>query len=152
MAVASKQSPQVVAPGSPERIGANHGPEKHLTPPQQQAGRRPFIARTLVLVLMVLLVLIAPQANYEHPVSLAKVRDPNIVQHFGQFVQQPLSAIQVDALSNLVSHMSYQQLARYYVAHMTLDEELGQLFMAEYYDTSYSPTWIPWSTSSMPAA
>ena len=140
MAVSSKQPPQAVASGSVEQIVANHGQEKHLTAPPWQAGkRRPFIAQTLLLLLIVLLVLIAPQANYEHSVSLVKLRDPNIVQHFGQFVQPPLSAIQVDALSNLVAHMSYKQLARYYVAHMTLDEELGQLFMAEYYDTYYSP-------------
>ncbi len=140
MAVSSKQPPQAVAPGSVEQIVANHGQEKHLTVPQWQPGkRRPFIAQTLVLLLILLLMLIAPQANYEHSVSLIKLRDPNIVQHFGQFVQQPLSAMQVDALSNLVAHMSYKQLARYYVAHMTLDEELGQLFMAEYYDTYYSP-------------
>jgi len=35
--------------------------------------------------------------------------------------------------------MDYKQLAKLYVSHMTLDEELGQLFMAEYYDTYYAP-------------
>jgi beta-N-acetylhexosaminidase len=35
--------------------------------------------------------------------------------------------------------MKYKQLASLYVAHMTLDEELGQLIMVEYADTYYSP-------------
>ncbi len=57
----------------------------------------------------------------------------------GAFVQPPLSAAQVYSLHHLVSHMQYKQLASLYVAHMSLDEELGQLIMVEYNDTSYSP-------------
>ncbi len=40
---------------------------------------------------------------------------------------------------HLVGHMKYKMLAKLYVSHMTLDEELGQLFMAQSYDTYYSP-------------
>ena len=57
----------------------------------------------------------------------------------GAFVQPPLSAAQVYSLHHLVSHMQYKQLASLYVAHMSLDEELGQLIMVEYNDTSYTP-------------
>lgn len=56
----------------------------------------------------------------------------------GAFVQPPLSAAQVYSLHHIVSHMQYKQLASLYVAHMSLDEELGQLIMVEYNDTSYS--------------
>jgi beta-N-acetylhexosaminidase len=61
----------------------------------------------------------------------------------GPFLVPPLSGKQLDALRdrdahNIISY-SYKRMAQMYVAHMTLDEELGQLFMAEYYDTSYSP-------------
>jgi beta-N-acetylhexosaminidase len=59
----------------------------------------------------------------------------------GPFIVPPLSGKQLDALRGRKIHnvISYKHLAQMYVAHMTLDEELGQLFMAEYYDTSYSP-------------
>ena len=57
----------------------------------------------------------------------------------GAFVQPPLSSAQVYSLHHLVSHMQYKQLASLYVAHMSLDEELGQLIMVEYNDTSYTP-------------
>jgi beta-N-acetylhexosaminidase len=57
----------------------------------------------------------------------------------GTFVQPPLSAAQVYSLHHIVSHMQYKQLASLYVSHMSLDEELGQLIMVEYNDTSYSP-------------
>ncbi|GAC1356607.1 MAG: hypothetical protein NVSMB38_38280 [Ktedonobacteraceae bacterium] len=57
----------------------------------------------------------------------------------GAFVQPPLNAAQIYSLQHLVSHMQYKQLASLYVAHMSLDEELGQLIMVEYDDTYYSP-------------
>ncbi len=57
----------------------------------------------------------------------------------GPFITPPLSTEQIAALRNLSSRVSYKKIAQEYVAHMTLDEELGQLFMAEYYDTDYSP-------------
>ena len=44
----------------------------------------------------------------------------------------------MNALSHLLDHMSYKQLARAYVSHMTLDEKIGQLIMAEYYTPTYS--------------
>jgi beta-N-acetylhexosaminidase len=57
----------------------------------------------------------------------------------GPFVQFPLSPVQVNALQHLSTYMRYKQLASLYVSRMTLDEELGQLIMVEYADTSYSP-------------
>src|SRR5207237_3400730 len=38
----------------------------------------------------------------------------------------------------LVKYMSYKQLASLYVSRMTLDEELGQLFMVENSHPTYS--------------
>ncbi|HET9920106.1 MAG TPA: glycoside hydrolase family 3 N-terminal domain-containing protein [Ktedonobacteraceae bacterium] len=58
--------------------------------------------------------------------------------HTGPFVQPPLNPAQVNALQHLVSHMQYKQLASLYVERMSLDEEIGQLIMVEYGDTSYS--------------
>src|SRR5258708_12014852 len=57
----------------------------------------------------------------------------------GPFVKAPLDSAQVNAIMHLTSYMKYKQLAGLYVSHMTLDEELGQLLMVEYFYSSYSP-------------
>ena len=57
----------------------------------------------------------------------------------GPFVKAPLDSAQINAIMHLTGYMKYKQLASLYVSHMTLDEELGQLIMVEYTDTSYSP-------------
>ncbi len=54
-------------------------------------------------------------------------------------MQAPLNAGQINAIMHLTGYMNYKQLASLYVSHMSLDEELGQLIMVEYADTSYSP-------------
>ncbi len=62
------------------------------------------------------------------------VRQEIRIVHAGPFVQAPLNAIQLNNLWHLVTRMQYKQLASLYVSHMTLDEELGQLFMVQSYD------------------
>jgi len=56
----------------------------------------------------------------------------------GPFVNPPLNAAQINAIMHLTGYMKYKQLAALYVSRMSLDEELGQLIMVEYADTSYS--------------
>jgi beta-N-acetylhexosaminidase len=119
-------------------------------PADQQERRQAYSARqqkrrgisgmiSLILTaLVVLIILITPPSAFAQSVLSAKQRDPNVVPHVGTLVQPPLSATQLDALAHLLDHMAYKQLARMYVSHMTLDEKLGQLIMAEYYDSTYS--------------
>jgi beta-N-acetylhexosaminidase len=56
----------------------------------------------------------------------------------GPFVRQPYNAFQIDALTHLVDRMNYRTLANLYVAHMSLDEKLGQLIMTESEQNTYS--------------
>ncbi|GAC1449089.1 MAG: hypothetical protein PVSMB5_36380 [Ktedonobacteraceae bacterium] len=56
----------------------------------------------------------------------------------GSFVRPPYSASQIDALTHLVDRMNYRTLANLYVAHMSLDEKLGQLIMTESEQNTYS--------------
>ncbi len=58
----------------------------------------------------------------------------------GPLVQAPLNAGQIYDIMHLTGYMKYKQLASLYVSHMTLDEELGQLFMVQSYDQFYSPS------------
>src|SRR5258707_11745952 len=117
------------------------GPQTHTQvylPPQQKRHNRRSIIGIILTALVLFTILITPPGAFEQSVVSAKQRDPYIVPHVGPFIQQPLSSAQIDALTHLINHMEYKQLARLYVSHMTLDEELGQLIMAEYYDSTYS--------------
>src|SRR5438128_832521 len=96
------------------------------------------LARTFLTILVFFTILITPQAVSEQAVLATKLRDLNVTQHVGSFVRPPLDMMQANALSHLLDYMSYKQLARAYVSHMTLDEEIGQLIMAEYYTPTYS--------------
>ena len=62
----------------------------------------------------------------------------------GPFVKPLLNPSQVDELHHLVKRMSYKELASLYVSRMTLDEELGQLFMVlngyQYYSADLEQT------------
>lgn len=103
-------------------------------------SRRKRLAVPMVMTVLLLLVLvvvggIVGQKLWEGPTGSVS---PSGMVHAGPFVQPSLSTAQVDALMHLSSHMKYKQLASLYVSHMTLDEELGQLIMVEYGDTSYS--------------
>src|SRR5260221_11066740 len=56
----------------------------------------------------------------------------------GPFVKPSYNASQVNALAHLVDHMTYRELANLYVAHMSLDEKLGQMIMTESEQNTYS--------------
>src|SRR6266699_6972223 len=62
----------------------------------------------------------------------------------GPCVKPLLNPSQVDELHHLVNRMSYKELASLYVSRMTLDEELGQLFMVlnsyQYYSADLEQT------------
>lgn len=104
-------------------------------PKSKRQARRYNVARLLlsILVLLTMCVTLRGDVARQQQMSQAQLR-----VHKGSFVQAPLNAMQLNALSHLVSQMAYKRLAQLYVSHMTLDEKLGQLFMAEYYDPTYS--------------
>jgi beta-N-acetylhexosaminidase len=52
----------------------------------------------------------------------------------GPYAQFPLSASQINAIRHLSGHMKYRALASLYVSHMSLDDEIGQMIMVEYYE------------------
>jgi beta-N-acetylhexosaminidase len=56
----------------------------------------------------------------------------------GPFVKLPYTAPQVNTLAHLVDRMNYKELASLYVAHMSLDEKLGQMIMTESEQNTYS--------------
>ena len=56
----------------------------------------------------------------------------------GPFVELPYNASQVNALRHGADRLTYKALAAFYVAHMSLDEKLGQLIMTESEQNTYS--------------
>jgi beta-N-acetylhexosaminidase len=110
------------------------------SPPPQKRRRVGFrvLVTLLLLAIIVALGSIVGQRLLNGP-PIVPALTTNSPANVSGFVQQPLNTQQIDNLRHLVTHMKYKQLASLYVSHMTLDEELGQLIMVEYADTSYSP-------------
>lgn len=108
--------------------------------PRSSQRKRLWVPMVITVVLLLLLVVvggIVGQKLWEGPVGGLSPSGLGVARA-EPFMRPPLSTAQVDALRHLSSHMKYKQLASLYVSRMTLDEELGQLIMVEYGDTSYS--------------
>ncbi|HLI06195.1 MAG TPA: glycoside hydrolase family 3 N-terminal domain-containing protein [Ktedonobacteraceae bacterium] len=88
---------------------------------------------------LLLCVLFAPVASSQRDAIINRSLKHAASPVVGPFVSTPLNPDQVDALRHLMSHMTMKQLAALYVSRMTLDEEIGQLIMAEYYMPTYGP-------------
>lgn len=105
-------------------------------PPRHSKRRLVTLITSAVLVVLIALGSVVGQRLFD---SSSNASFASTTPIGGAFVQPPLNVAQVYSLHHLVSHMQYKQLASLYVAHMSLDEELGQLIMVEYNDTSYTP-------------
>src|SRR5947209_8190102 len=99
-------------------------------------SRSPSLKRTLLLILALLAVLLLLQRDGDGALSSP---GNSLAASRGPFVQPLLNSTQVDELHHLVKYMPYRQLANLYIARMTLDEELGQLFMVQNDTPYYSP-------------
>ena len=91
-------------------------------------ARSPHLKGTLLLILALLAVFLLLEGDGQRTLFLA---GNGLAASSGSFVQPVLNPAQVDELHHLGKHISYKQLASLYVARMTLDEELGQLFMVQ---------------------
>src|SRR5438552_2415903 len=95
----------------------------------------PRLKGTLLLILALLAVFLLLQGDGHRALLSSK---NSLAASKGPFVQSLLNPTQVSELHHLVKYMSYKQLASLYVSRMTLDEELGQLFMVENSHPAYS--------------
>ncbi len=107
-----------------------------VTPPP--ARRRTHVRLELALILLAILVTLGGFIGQRLVSQSAAPPLAANASQAGPFVQLPLNGTQIDSLRHLTAHMQYKQLASLYTARMTIDEELGQLIMVEYADTSYS--------------
>jgi beta-N-acetylhexosaminidase len=112
-----------------------------VTAPPQRPQRRkgPLLLLTLLLLVVIItLGSVVGQRLLSGATTLTPAPTVAPAVHVGSFAQPPLNSQQIDSLRNLVTRMQYKQLASLYVSRMSLDEELGQLIMVEYGDTTYS--------------
>ncbi len=125
-------------PASQQKSAA--APPFVTTPPQRpQRRKRPLLLLTLLLLVVIIaLGSIVGQRLLSGATTFTAASQATQNIDAGSFVQQPLNSKQIDSLRNLVTRMKYKQLASLYVSRMSLDEELGQLIMVEYGDTTYS--------------
>jgi beta-N-acetylhexosaminidase len=110
-----------------------------MTSQDQQPER---LSPPLFILLLLFTILIATSAIFEPHLFANRVGSDSSTAFgaTGPFMKAPLNVIQLNKLWHLVTRMQYKQLANLYVSHMTLDEELGQLFMVQSYDQFYSPS------------
>ena len=88
----------------------------------------PHFKGILLLILALLAVFLLLEGDGNRTFFLAV---NSLAASTSPFVQPVLSPAQVDELHHLGKPLSYKQLASLYVSHMTLDEELGQLFIVQ---------------------
>jgi beta-N-acetylhexosaminidase len=144
MSIQNKQPQAATQHNTPDRmlLGPPQQRVYKIRPPQPPPWYR--MTKVLFLFLALLTLFVALRGTIWKPEQLPHPHKTQRVRHVrmpGPFLVPPFSPAQVTALrsKDIGNIISYKSLAQAYVAHMTLDEELGQLFMAEYYDTSYSP-------------
>src|SRR6266566_2105487 len=110
-----------------------------LRAPRRRRRRIGLILSLALVTLAVIVVLTGLLMHFgsTHPVPPSK---QTIVPAgpYGPFIKPPYNASQVNALMHLVDGMTYRELANLYVAHMSLDERLGQLIMTESEQNNYS--------------
>ncbi|TMD66800.1 MAG: hypothetical protein E6I91_08550, partial [Chloroflexi bacterium] len=127
---------QIVLPpkakGEPGQDPALHGPR----PRRRRIGL--FLSLALVaLATLVVLTSLLIHFGSTRPLALGK-QSTLPAGPLGSFIKPPYNASQVNALTHLGDRMTYKQLAILYVAHMSLDEKLGQLIMTESEQNAYS--------------
>ncbi|HZO76038.1 MAG TPA: glycoside hydrolase family 3 N-terminal domain-containing protein [Ktedonobacteraceae bacterium] len=107
-----------------------------ITPPPTRRHAR--MRLEIALILLAILITLGGFIGQRLMSQAAPLPQTANTTQAGPFVQLPLNDSQINSLRHLTAHMQYKQLASLYTARMTIDEELGQLIMVEYADTSYS--------------
>lgn len=104
-------------------------------PRSKRRRRAPALISLAVLAVLVALGAIFGSSLFKNSSVL---NTPTVSAASGPFVKPPLNAAQINSIMHLTGYMKYKQLAALYVSRMSLDEEIGQLIMVEYGQTSYS--------------
>lgn len=118
------------------------GDTKYNPPFRSPRPRRRRTGLLVMLPLVTLAMLVVATGFYMHFGSVTQPvhinQSSNLPKQTGALITVPYNASQLNALIHLVDRMNYKELASLYVAHMTLDEKLGQMIMTESEQNNYS--------------
>jgi len=133
----AERSPIILPPrseisGESEQSPAPRGPR----PRRRRTGL--FVSLAL-FALAVIVVMAGLYIHFGSIYSLSPDKQAAVSpEQTGPFVKAPYDMSQLNALTHLVDRMTYKELASLYVAHMSLDEKLGQMIMTESEQNNYS--------------
>jgi beta-N-acetylhexosaminidase len=133
----AERSPIILSPKSEIKGESEQNPTLFGPRPRR---RRTGILVSLALVILAILVVVA--GLYMHFSSITQPahskRATIPAEQTGAIITAPYDTSQLNALTHLVDRMNYKELASLYVAHMSLDEKLGQMIMTESEQNNYS--------------
>jgi len=133
----AERSPIILPPRS-EIMGESE-PSPALRGPRPRRRRTGFFVSLALGALAVIVVLTGLFTHFGSLATFTPGKQATVsLEQTGPFVQQPYNISQLNALTHLVDRMTYKELASLYVAHMSLDEKLGQMIMTESEQNNYS--------------
>lgn len=101
-------------------------------PRQKHRSRIPLVVTLLILTFLVGAGALFGSHFFDTTGNSAATSTVPSLSPDAPIVRLPLTPSQLSDIMHLSGYMKYKALASLYVAHMTLDEELGQLIMVEY--------------------
>ncbi len=133
----AERSPIILPPKSEISGESKHNSILHG--PRPKRHRISFLVSLAFITLAMLVVATGLYLHFGSATRPASTKQTTISQEqTGALITAPYNASQLNALTHLVDRMNYKELASLYVAHMSLDEKLGQMIMTESEQNTYS--------------
>ena len=133
----AERSPIILPPESEIKGELEQHPSLHYPRPNRRR-----IGLLVSLALVTLAILVVMTGLYIHFGSVIQPAQSQQAtgahEQSGTFITAPYNQSQLNAFVHLVDRMNYKELASLYVAHMSLDEKLGQMIMTESEQNDYS--------------
>ena len=124
--------PRSVITGEPEQNPA-------LRSPRPKRRRTGFLISLALVTLTIIVVVTGMYMHFGSITQLSQSKQATISpEQTGTFITVPYNTSQLNALTHLVDRMNYKELASLYVAHMSLNEKLGQMIITESEQNTYS--------------
>src|SRR6266487_7166900 len=135
----AERSPIILPSLSEITDDMKQNPVPHGAQPRKGRGRAGIFV-TLGLVLLAVIVVLTGLFIHFGSISTFSPAQKTTVspEQTGTFITAPYNTSQLNALTHLVDRMNYKELASLYVAHMPLDEKLGQMIITESEQNTYS--------------
>ena len=133
----AERSPIILSPKSEIKGESEQNPT--LFGPRPRRRRAGFLVSLVFATLAILVVATGLYLHFGSITQPTQHKQSTIPPgQTGTLITTPYNISQLNALTHLVDRMNYKELASLYVAHMSLDEKLGQMIMTESEQNNYS--------------